>query len=158
MSRPTEAGEVKPDPKYNSEQLAKFVNHLMERGKKQLARRIVYGAIEDLAEHNDEEPLELFEQAIEKVGPHMEVRSRRVGGANYHIPITVAGERKDTLAFRWIIQAAKDRHEDTMRERLAGELENALEEEGNAIKKRDDMHNMAEANKAFAHFARFIKT
>ncbi|MFB6182270.1 MAG: 30S ribosomal protein S7 [Candidatus Magasanikbacteria bacterium] len=158
MSEPLQAGEVKPDPKYDSEKLAKFINYVMQEGKKQLARRTVYEAIEDLAEGEDEEPLELWEKAVEKVAPHMEVRSRRVGGANYNIPITVAGDRRYALAFRWIINSAKDRSEENMSKRLTGELNAALQEEGNAIRRKEEVHRMAEANKAFAHFAKFIKT
>ncbi|PSO44978.1 MAG: 30S ribosomal protein S7 [Parcubacteria group bacterium QH_9_35_7] len=158
MSEPLEAGEVKSDPKYDSEKLAKFINYVMQGGKKQLARKTVYKAIENLAEGEDKEPLELWQQAVENVAPHMEVRSRRVGGANYNIPITVAGDRRYALAYRWIINAAKDRSEENMVKRLTGELSSALQEEGAAIKRRDEVHRMAEANKAFAHFAKFIKT
>jgi small subunit ribosomal protein S7 len=160
MSKPTQAGEVQSDPKYDSEKLAKFINHIMQRGKKQLARKIVYGAIERVTQHqeDEDEPLSVWESAVENVAPHMEVRSRRVGGANYNIPITVAGERRYTLAYRWILNAAKSRSEENMKKRLAGELEDALDEEGKAIRRRDEVHKQAEANKAFAHFARFIKT
>lgn len=158
MSKPTQAGEVQPDPKYDSEKLAKFINHVMNSGKKQLARRIVYEAIEKVAENKEDDPLSVWKNAVENVAPHMEVRSRRVGGANYNIPITVAGERRYTLAYRWILSAANSRSEDNIQKRLAGELEDALEEEGKAIRRRDEVHKQAEANKAFAHFARFIKT
>ena len=156
MSRPTAPGEVKPDPKHNSEKVAKFVNYVMQDGKKNLARSIVYKAMDKLADDLDGESLQMFEKAIEKVGPHMEVRSRRVGGANYHIPIPVTGDRKYTLAFRWVIAAAKDRNERKMEDRLAEEMKDALNEEGKAMATRENMHKMAEANKAFAHFARFM--
>lgn len=158
MSKPLQAGEVDPDPKYDNERLAKFINYVMQKGKKQLARDVVYDAIKVLAEDKDGEPLEMWQQAVENVAPHMEVRSRRVGGANYNIPITVAGDRRYALAFRWIINAAQSRSEENMKKRLSAELDAALDEEGNAIKRKEEVHRMAEANKAFAHFAKFIKT
>jgi small subunit ribosomal protein S7 len=146
---------VAPDPTYNSELLGKFINYVMLNGKKTVAQNIVYGALEILKEKKDDDALKLFEKAIEAVSPQLEVRSRRVGGANYQVPMPVSGTRQSTLAFRWIIAAAKARKGKTMREKLALELLDILEGVGGAIKKKEDVHRMADANKAFAHFARF---
>ena len=145
---------ILPDPKYNSELVAKFVNFVMERGKKTVAQDIVYGAFDILKEKKNEEPLALFERALNNIKPQVEVRSKRVGGANYQVPFPVVGRRQDGLAFRWLIKAAKSRGGRSMRERLAAELLDALDGVGGAVKKREDVHRQAEANKAFAHFAR----
>lgn len=144
-----------PDPIYQSELLAKFINFLMVDGKKSVAQRVVYGALENLGNKKKADPLKTFEQAIDAIRPHVEVRSRRVGGANYQVPMPVSATRQNTLAFRWIVTAAKARKGKSMQDRLAGELFDALEGLGGAFKKREDVHRMAEANKAFAHFARF---
>jgi small subunit ribosomal protein S7 len=144
---------VMPDPIYNSEVVTKFINKVMWDGKKTLAERIVYGAIERL--NNKEEGtkgIDIFYKAIENVKPLLEVRSRRVGGATYQVPMEVRPERQQTLSIRWIVDAARNRNERTMVERLANELWDAANERGAAFKKREDTHRMAEANKAFAHY------
>lgn len=143
-----------PDPKYKSVLVTKFTNFVMESGKKNTAQHIVYGAIEKLAEKKKEDPLKLFERVMETVRPQVEVRSRRVGGANYQVPVPVSGNRQNALAFRWIIAAARARKGKDMQERLALEFMDVLEGVGGAMKKKEDVHRMAEANKAFAHFAR----
>ncbi len=143
-----------PDPKYQSLLVAKFVNFVMERGKKTIAQKVVYGAIEKLAEKKKEDPLKLFERVMETVKPQVEVRSRRVGGANYQVPTPVSGNRQNALAFRWIIAAARARKGKDMMDRLSLEFLDVLEGIGGALKKKEDVHRMAEANKAFAHFAR----
>ncbi len=142
-----------PDPVYNSEVVTKFINKVMWDGKKTLAERIVYGAIEKLNEKEEgKKGIDIFFQAIENVKPLLEVRSRRVGGATYQVPMEVRPERQQTLSIRWIVDAARNRNERTMVERLANELWDAANERGAAFKKREDTHRMAEANKAFAHF------
>ncbi len=143
---------VMPDPVYNSEVVTKFINKVMWDGKKTLAERIVYGAIEKLNEKGEEKGIDVFFKAIENVKPLLEVRSRRVGGATYQVPMEVRPERQQTLAIRWIVDAARNRNERTMVERLANELWDAANERGAAFKKREDTHRMAEANKAFAHY------
>ncbi|QCI28966.1 30S ribosomal protein S7 [Caminibacter pacificus] len=144
---------VMPDPVYNSEVVTKFINKVMWDGKKTLAERIVYGAIERLNEKEEgTKGIDIFFKAIENVKPLLEVRSRRVGGATYQVPMEVRPERQQTLAIRWIVDAARNRNERTMVERLANELWDAANERGAAFKKREDTHRMAEANKAFAHF------
>ena len=148
---------ITPDPVYNSELLTKFINFLMEDGKKSTAQRIVYKALEILADKKKANALKVFEEAIEAVKPQVEVRSRRVGGANYQVPMPVSGSRQNTLAFRWIIAAAKAKKGTTMQEKLAHELLDILDGTGGAFKKKEDVHRMAEANKAFAHFARFSR-
>ncbi len=148
---------IDPDPMYKSELLAKFINFVMERGKKNTARSIVYGALDIIKEKKKEDSLKLFEQAVDSIRPQLEVRSRRVGGANYQIPLPVSPGRQNALAFRWILGAARDRKGQTMAEKLASEIIDALAGLGGAVKKREDVHRMAEANKAFAHFARFKK-
>ena len=148
---------VAPDPLYKSEILAKFVNFVMQGGKKNTARKIVYGAMEIIKEKKKEDPLKLFEAAMDSIRPQVEVRSRRVGGANYQIPLPVAPTRQNALAFRWLMTAAGERKGGAMADRLASELMDIMGGVGGAIKKRDDVHRMAEANKAFAHFARFKK-
>lgn len=145
------------DPKYGSEVVAKFVNYLMLDGKKSIAQGIVYGAMERVAEKKKGDAIKLFEQVIDTVKPQVEVRSRRVGGANYQVPMPVPGHRQNGLAFRWIIAAAKARKGKDMQDRLALEMLDILEGVGGAMKKKEDVHRMAEANKAFAHFARFVR-
>ncbi len=143
---------VMPDPVYNSEVVTKFINKVMWDGKKTLAERIVYGAIEKLDAKGEEKGIDVFFKAIENVKPLLEVRSRRVGGATYQVPMEVRPERQQTLSIRWIVDAARNRNERTMVERLANELWDAANERGAAFKKREDTHRMAEANKAFAHY------
>ena len=143
---------ILPDPKFGSEMLAKFVNMVMERGKKSVAERIVYGALDHMGERNKGEPIELLEQALDNVRPVVEVKSRRVGGATYQVPVEVRSARRNTLAMRWLIDAARKRSEKSMARRLAGELLDAADSRGSAVKKREDTHRMAEANKAFAHY------
>jgi len=145
---------VTPDPIYNSELLSKFINFVMERGKKTTAQKIVYGALETIGKKKDADPLKTFEKVIETIKPAVEVRSRRVGGANYQVPMPVAGNRQNTLAFRWILKAARSR-KGAMKDKLAYEFLDVLEGVGGAFKKKEDVLRQAEANKAFAHFARF---
>jgi small subunit ribosomal protein S7 len=144
--------KVLPDPKYNSVLVTKFINGLLRGGKRSVAEKIFYRAIDITNEKNNSENIELFEKAINNVKPILEVRSRRVGGATYQVPVEVRPERQQALAIRWIISYAKARSEKTMAERLAGELLAAYNKEGASVKKREDTHKMAEANKAFAHF------
>ncbi|RFA24448.1 30S ribosomal protein S7 [Alkalilimnicola ehrlichii] len=141
-----------PDPKFGSEMLTKFMNMVMLDGKKSVAERIIYGALNQIAEKKDGEPLEVLETALENVRPVVEVKSRRVGGATYQVPVEVRPERRTTLAMRWVLDAARKRSETTMALRLAGELQDAAEGRGGAVKKREDTHRMAEANKAFSHY------
>jgi small subunit ribosomal protein S7 len=150
---PVPKRDIPPDPKYGSVLVAKFINNLMWDGKKSVARRIFYEALERLREKSGgEDPLRIFEAAVEKVKPLLETRSRRIGGANYQVPVEVRPERQVSLAIKWIIRVARERSERTMVERLAGELWDAYNEKGGAIKKRDDTHRMAESNRVFAHF------
>jgi small subunit ribosomal protein S7 len=144
-----------PDPKYKSTTIAKFINYVMERGKKTVAQSIVYGAFDIINKKLNQDPLEVFDQALKNVTPALEVKSRRVGGANYQIPIPVRGERKLALACHWILDAARHKKGKPMAEKLANELMEAYQNQGDAVKKRMDVHRMAEANRAFAHFARF---
>ena len=144
--------EVLPDPIYGSRLAARFVNRLMYDGKKGAAEKIFYGALEVLAEKTGEEALRAFEKALENVKPHLEVKARRVGGATYQVPIEVRPERRQTLGLRWLTNYSRARSEKTMKERLAGEIMDAANNTGSAVKKREDTHKMAEANKAFAHF------
>jgi len=144
---------IPPDPVYNNITVAKFINQVMRRGKKEKARKIVYKTFEIIKEKIKKEPLEVFDLALKNVGPLLEVRPKRIGGATYQVPIEVKGERKLTLAMRWIIMAAKSKKGKPMREKLAEELIEAAENRGAAIKKKEDTHRMAEANRAFAHFA-----
>ncbi|MEN8720227.1 MAG: 30S ribosomal protein S7 [Oceanococcaceae bacterium] len=142
-----------PDPKFKSVELAKFINMLMYSGKKSVAEGIVYGALDTITERlSTEEPLNVVDTALENVRPVVEVKSRRVGGATYQVPVEVRAVRRNTLAMRWLIDAARKRGEKTMSARLAGELLDAAEQRGAAVKKREDTHRMAEANKAFSHF------
>lgn len=146
--------EILPDPRFDSVTVTKFINYLMLDGKKTVAQKIVYGAMDQLAEKKKGDALKLFEKVIETIRPHVEVRSRRVGGANYQVPMPVMGPRGQALAFRWIINAARARKGNSMEEKLAGEFLDILEGVGGAMKKKDDTKRMAEANRAFAHFAR----
>lgn len=150
--REVEKRSILPDPKFNSVQLSKFINVIMECGKKAIAEKIVYGALEIVTKKTKKDPLEVFVQAMEAVKPVVELKSRRVGGANYQIPIEVAPNRQMALGMRWVRDAARKRGEKSMDIRLANELMEALEGRGAAMKRRDEVHKMAEANKAFAHF------
>jgi small subunit ribosomal protein S7 len=140
------------DPIYNSKVITKFVNTVMQDGKKSTAEKIMYGAIANLDARGEEKGIEIFERAIENVKPLLEVRSRRVGGATYQVPVEVRAVRRQTLALRWLVEYARKRNERTMVERLANELFEAANERGSSFKKKEDMHRMAEANKAFAHY------
>ncbi len=150
--RAAEKREILPDPIYGNQVLAKFINMLMRGGKKSVAERIVYGALNEIGGKGKGDALELFTKALDNVRPLVEVKSRRVGGATYQIPIEVRQDRSTTLAMRWLVDAAKRRGEKNMGLRLAGELLDASESKGTAIKKREDTHRMAEANKAFSHY------
>jgi len=147
-----EKREINPDPKFGDLIVTKFMNAVMYDGKKSVAETIVYGALDQVQSRSRQEPLTLFHQAIENVAPHVEVRSRRVGGATYQVPVDVRPERRQALAIRWLITAARNRNESTMVERLSGELMDAANNRGNAVKKREDTHRMAEANRAFSHY------
>ena len=147
-----EKREVLPDPKFGDLVLSKFMNQIMTDGKKSTAERIVYGALDIVEERLKRDPIELFHDALDNVSPSVEVRSRRVGGATYQVPVEVRVERRQALAIRWMVAAARARNENTMRERLAGEFLDAANGRGNAVKKREDTHRMAEANKAFSHY------
>lgn len=149
-----EKRDIQPDPVYGNTTVAKFINQVMRRGKKTIARKIVYRALDIIKEKTKKEPLEIFEKALSNTSPLLEVKSKRIGGATYQVPREVKGERRLTLAMRWIIQAAKSRKGKPMREKLAEELIQASQNTGVAIKKKEDTHRMAEANRAFAHFAR----
>jgi len=144
--------EILPDPKHKSEEVAKFMNVLMTRGKKSVAERIMYGALETIAKKSGKDAFEIFNAAINNVKPMVEVKSRRVGGANYQVPVEVRPVRRVALAMRWIREAAQKRGEKSMTVRLAGELQEAAEGRGGAMKKREEVHRMAEANKAFSHY------
>ena len=144
--------EIMADPIYNSKVITKFVNTVMQDGKKSTAEKIMYGAIANLDARGEASGIELFEKAIENVKPLLEVRSRRVGGATYQVPVEVRAVRRQTLALRWLIDASRKRNERTMVERLANELFEAANERGSSFKKKEDVHRMAEANKAFAHY------
>ena len=144
--------EILPDPKYKSIEVAKFTNVLMEAGKKSVAERIVYGAFDVINRKGGKDPLEVFTQALQNTRPMVEVKSRRVGGANYQVPVEVRPVRRMALAMRWLREAARKRGEKSMGQRLAGELMDAAEGRGGAVKKREEVHRMAEANKAFSHF------
>ena len=157
MSRRAAAPQrtILPDPKFGSEMLAKFMNMVMERGKKSVAEKIVYGAIERIAERTNrpaDQAVALLQQALDNVKPAVEVKSRRVGGATYQVPVEVRANRRQTLAMRWVIEAARGRSEKSMAQRLAHELLEAAENRGSAVRKREDTHRMADANKAFAHY------
>jgi len=144
--------DILPDPKFANQDVAKFINVLMTRGKKSVAERIIYGALDQIKKKSSKDPLEVFTLAVNNVKPMVEVKSRRVGGANYQVPVEVRQVRRAALAMRWIREAARKRGEKSMDARLAGELMEAAEGRGGAMKKRDEVHRMAEANKAFAHY------
>ena len=150
--RRAEVRSVEPEPRYNSALLAKFINTLMLNGKKSVAERIVYSAIEIAGERNKKKPEELFAEVIERLSPRMEVKSRRVGGATYPVPREVRPVRSVALAMRWLIEAARKRNEKDMAKRLCAELLDAMEDRGSAFRRREDMHKAAEANKAFSHY------
>ncbi|HUP65609.1 MAG TPA: 30S ribosomal protein S7 [Thermoanaerobaculia bacterium] len=144
--------EVLPDPLYNSQLVTKFINSLMQGGKKSTAEGIFYGAMKKVEDRAKEDPLKVFKKAVDNVKPALEVKSRRVGGSNYQVPVEVRPARRNSLAIRWLISFAASRGEKTMEDKLAGEILDAANNRGNAIKKREDTHRMAEANKAFAHY------
>ncbi|MDN5929211.1 MAG: 30S ribosomal protein S7 [Hyphomicrobiales bacterium] len=144
--------EINPDPKFGDLVVTKFMNAVMYDGKKSIAETIVYGALDQVQSKTKQEPVAVFHQALENVAPHLEVKSRRVGGATYQVPIDVRPERRQALAIRWLITAARARNETTMVDRLSGELMDAANNRGSAVKKREDTHKMAEANRAFAHY------
>ena len=144
--------EILPDPKYGDKVVAKFINMIMSRGKKAVAEKIVYGALNSVKEKGHESAIDVFKQALENVEPRVEVKSRRVGGATYQVPIEVRAGRRLALAMRWVVDAARKRNEKSMGQRLAGELLEAFENRGSAVKKREDTHKMAEANRAFSHY------
>ncbi len=154
MARRRTAGkrEVLPDPIYNSIGVTKFINGLMWEGKKTVAEEIFYGAMTKLAEKTGEDALKMFKKALDSVAPTLEVKSRRIGGATYQVPLEVTRDRRNTLAIRWIVTNARNRSEKTMEDRLVGELLDTVNGRGGAMKKKDDVHRMAEANKAFAHY------
>jgi small subunit ribosomal protein S7 len=147
-----EKREVNPDPKFQDLVLTKFMNAVMKEGKKSVAERIVYGALERMEAKQKSDPVQMFHAALENVMPSVEVRSRRVGGATYQVPVEVRAERRQALAIRWIITAARARNENTMVDRLSGELIDAASNRGTAVKKREDTHKMADANRAFSHY------
>ncbi|NBR88293.1 MAG: 30S ribosomal protein S7 [Rhodobacteraceae bacterium] len=147
-----EKREILPDAKFGDRVLSKFMNNLMIDGKKSVAERIVYSALERIEAKVKRAPVELFHEALDNIKPAVEVRSRRVGGATYQVPVEVRTERREALAIRWLIAAARNRNENTMEERLAGELLDAVNGRGSAVKKREDTHKMADANKAFSHY------
>lgn len=144
--------DILPDPKFGNVTLAKFMNHVMISGKKAVAERIVYGALEKIVERKGGDPIEVFEAALEAIQPMVEVKSRRVGGATYQVPVEVRPARRSALAMRWLVDYSRKRGEKSMALRLAGEILDAAEGKGAAVKKREDVHRMAEANKAFSHF------
>ena len=150
--RAAEKREVLPDPKFGDHVVMKFMNSLMKAGKKSVTERILYGAFETVEARSKQDPLAVFHEALGNIRPQLEVRSRRVGGATYQVPVEVRHDRRQALAIRWLIEAARKRSERTMTERLAGELMDAAGNRGAAVKKREDTHRMAEANKAFAHY------
>jgi small subunit ribosomal protein S7 len=147
-----EKREINPDPKFGDLIVTKFMNAVMYDGKKSIAETIVYGALDQVEAKTKQEPVTVFHQALDNVAPHVEVRSRRVGGATYQVPVDVRPERRQALAIRWLITAARNRNETTMVDRLSGELMDAANNRGTAVKKREDTHKMAEANRAFAHY------
>ena len=150
--RSPEKRKILPDPKYGNLKVAKFMNQIMKSGKKSLAEGIVYGALNEIEAKSKKEPVEVFEKALEEVGPVVEVKARRVGGATYQVPLEVRPSRRQALAMRWLVNSARARSEKTMTLKLANELLDASEGKGEAIKKKEDTHRMAEANRAFSHF------
>ena len=147
-----EKRDILPDPKFGDRLISKFMNNMMTDGKKSVAERIVYSALDRVESKLQRSPVEVFHEALDNVKPSVEVRSRRVGGATYQVPVEVRPERREALAIRWMINASRARNEHTMQERLAGELIDAVQSRGSAVKKREDTHKMAEANKAFSHY------
>ena len=154
MRRATPKRKIKLDSKFNNLVIAKLINHVMRRGKKSTAQKIVYDAFDIISNKTKGDAIEIFEQALRNVSPEVEVKSRRIGGANYQIPVAVMGERKTTLGLRWLIDSARGRKGAPMQEKLASEIMEAAEGKGTAVKKREDVYKMAEANRAFAHFIR----
>jgi len=150
--RRPEKREILPDPKFGDEVLSKFMNNLMLDGKKAVAEKIVYGALDVVAEKSGGNPLETFEKALDAIAPMVEVKSRRVGGATYQVPVEVRAERRNALAMRWLVEHSRARGEKSMALRLAGEITDASEGRGSAVRKREDVHRMAEANRAFSHY------
>ncbi|MEC8491877.1 MAG: 30S ribosomal protein S7 [Pseudomonadota bacterium] len=144
--------EVLPDPKFHNQVIAKFINHVMVSGKKAVAERIVYGALDRVNARNGADPVDTFEKALDAIAPMVEVKSRRVGGATYQVPVEVRPSRRNALAMRWLVDSARSRSEKSMAARIAGEMMDAADGRGSAVKKREDTHRMAEANKAFAHY------
>ena len=144
--------EVLPDPKFGNVTLAKFMNHVMVSGKKSVAEGIVYGALDLVRDRLDKDPIDAFDEALENIAPMVEVKSRRVGGATYQVPVEVRPARRNALSMRWLVEHARKRGEKSMRQRLAGEIVDASQGKGNAVRKREDVHRMAEANKAFSHY------
>ena len=150
--RRAEKREILPDPKFKDLVLSKFMNNLMLDGKKSVSEKIVYGAFDEIENKMKRPPLEVFHEALDNIKPAVEVRSRRVGGATYQVPVEVRPQRREALAIRWLIKASRDRNEKTMKDRLASELIDAANTRGSAVKKKEDTHKMAEANKAFSHY------
>ncbi len=150
--RAAERREILPDPKFGNLLLARFINMVMKSGKKSVAERIIYGALDQIQERGSNDPVEVLDKALDNIRPMVEVKSRRVGGATYQVPVEVRATRRTTLAMRWVIDAARNRSEKSMALRLAGELMDASESRGAAVKRKEDTHRMAEANKAFAHY------
>ncbi len=150
--RVAEKRDILPDPIYSSVIVSKFINGLMHKGKKAVAERIFYDAMTEVAEKTEEDPLKIFQEALENVAPNLEVKSRRIGGATYQVPIDVSKSRRHTLAIRWLIGFARQRSEKTMKDRLVGEILDAAQNRGGSVRKKDDVHRMADANKAFAHY------
>jgi len=154
MRGKTPKRKILPDLRYNSVEISRLINKVMKQGKKSVAQKVIYDCFDIIKEKLNKDPLDVYNGAIKNVSPDVEVKSRRVGGGNYQVPIPVLGDRKNALAFRWIIAAAKARKGSSMKQKLADELMSAYNKEGSAVKKREDVYRMAEANRAFAHFAR----
>jgi small subunit ribosomal protein S7 len=152
--KPAPKRKIEPDIKYNDAEVAKFINYIMKKGKKSVAQKIVYGSFDIIKEETKQDPRHIFHKALKRVSPLVEVRGKRVGGSNYQVPFQVRGERRFALGCRWLINAAKARKGKAMQNKLAAEITDAVNGEGAAVKKRDDVHRMAESNKAFAHFSR----
>ena len=143
---------ILPDPKFGNLKVAKFMNQIMTNGKKSVAEKIIYGAFDEISKKSDKEPIEVFEKALEEVGPMVEVKARRVGGATYQVPVEVKAKRSQALALRWLIDASRKRKDKNMSDKIFNEIYDAYQNKGSAIKKKEDTHKMAESNKAFAHF------
>jgi len=154
MRGKTPKRDIIPDPKFQSVLIAKFINQIMRRGKKSTAQKVVYDCLEAIKEKGHKDPLDIFDKAIKNVGPEVSVKSRRIGGGNYQVPVPIIGDRRNTIAFRWIIEAARARKGMPMSKKLAEEMIAAFNKEGAAMKKKTDTYKMAEANRAFAHFIR----